>query len=148
MVLHAGSSSNCNSSDPAMVDPSSASEPNLPSSYKMEEEDSKNSIGHGSGKWMSSKMRLMKKMMNPTTDKALINPSPRFQNQGQESRHSQRSPRNNNSSSTTRVCSDCNTSTTPLWRSGPKGPKVNYLFSSLFNFLYNKTYTVNNFLII
>ncbi|GMI92589.1 hypothetical protein HRI_002928200 [Hibiscus trionum] len=22
-----------------------------------------------------------------------------------------------------RVCSDCNTSTTPLWRSGPRGPK-------------------------
>ncbi|XP_065850633.1 GATA transcription factor 21-like [Euphorbia lathyris] len=26
-------------------------------------------------------------------------------------------------SSSIRVCSDCNTTTTPLWRSGPKGPK-------------------------
>lgn len=25
-----------------------------------------------------------------------------------------------------RVCSDCNTTKTPLWRSGPCGPKVNY----------------------
>jgi hypothetical protein len=25
-----------------------------------------------------------------------------------------------------RVCSDCNTTKTPLWRSGPRGPKVNY----------------------
>ncbi|RDY09538.1 putative GATA transcription factor 22, partial [Mucuna pruriens] len=125
--MHDGSSSNCNSSfispEPAMDDPSNACERNL-ASYKTEEEDSKN--GHGSGKWMSSKMRLMKKMMRPnitpTTDKAINPTSPRFQNQGHESRYSQRSPRNN-SSSTTRVCSDCNTSTTPLWRSGPKGPK-------------------------
>ena len=25
-----------------------------------------------------------------------------------------------------RVCSDCNTTKTPLWRSGPRGPKVNF----------------------
>lgn len=25
-----------------------------------------------------------------------------------------------------RVCSDCNTTKTPLWRSGPQGPKVYY----------------------
>ncbi|KAH1212368.1 putative GATA transcription factor 22 [Glycine max] len=122
---------NCNSSfnispeTVVMVDPlsSACDRRNLPS-----EEESKNN-DHGSGnKWMSSKMRLMKKMMrpsiSPTTDKA-INSSPRFQNhQGLESRrYSQRSPRNNNGSSTPRVCSDCNTSTTPLWRTGPKGPK-------------------------
>ncbi|TKY57972.1 putative GATA transcription factor 22 [Spatholobus suberectus] len=131
MVLHDGSSSNCNSSfissEPVVMDdPSSACELNLPSCRMEEEEEGESKNGHGSGKWMSSKMRLMKKMMRPssssTTDKA-INPSPiRFQNQGHESRYSQRSHRNN-SSSTTRVCSDCNTSSTPLWRSGPKGPK-------------------------
>jgi len=125
MVLHDGSSSNnLNAPEPVMVDPiSRTSEGNL-ASYKMDEEVIKN--GHGSGKWMSSKMRLMKKMMrrsmSPTTD--------RLNSQGLEGRYSQRSPRNN-SSSTTRVCSDCNTSTTPLWRSGPKGPKVN-LFPRLF----------------
>ncbi|CAJ1972875.1 unnamed protein product [Sphenostylis stenocarpa] len=118
MVVHGGSSSNnLNPPEPVTDDPiSSATEGNL-ASYKVEEEDIEN--GHGSGKWMSSKMRIVKKMMrgsmSPSTDKALNPP-------GQESRCSQRSPRNN-SNSTTRVCSDCNTSTTPLWRSGPKGPK-------------------------
>ncbi|KAJ7958353.1 GATA transcription factor [Quillaja saponaria] len=28
-----------------------------------------------------------------------------------------------NNNTATRVCSDCNTTTTPLWRSGPRGPK-------------------------
>ena len=27
-----------------------------------------------------------------------------------------------------RTCSDCNTTKTPLWRSGPRGPKVNSLY--------------------
>ncbi|KAL2317914.1 hypothetical protein Fmac_031790 [Flemingia macrophylla] len=121
MVLQDGPSSrNCNSSfnisaEPVMEDPSSGCESNLPW------EDSKNiNNGHGSGKWMSSKMRLMKKMMRPNmspTNEKAIN-----QNQGHQSRYSQRNPRNNNTT-TTRVCSDCNTSSTPLWRSGPKGPK-------------------------
>ena len=31
---------------------------------------------------------------------------------------------NFNTNTTVRVCSDCNTTTTPLWRSGPRGPKV------------------------
>ena len=30
----------------------------------------------------------------------------------------------NHSNITVRVCSDCHTTKTPLWRSGPKGPKV------------------------
>ncbi|XP_039071625.1 GATA transcription factor 21-like isoform X3 [Hibiscus syriacus] len=29
----------------------------------------------------------------------------------------------NNNNSTIRVCADCNTTKTPLWRSGPRGPK-------------------------
>jgi len=106
MVLHDGSSSNnMNSGDPIR----NRNEGNL-GWYKTEEEDTKHS--HGSGKWMSSKMRLMKKITSPTSD--------RF------------NPRNN----TTRVCSDCNTTTTPLWRSGPKGPKVNQSFPFA---------TINNF---
>ncbi|KAK7383319.1 hypothetical protein VNO78_28995 [Psophocarpus tetragonolobus] len=118
IVVHDGSSSNCNSS---LVSADEGVKEDR--SCACEEKEVKND--HGSGKWMSSKMRLMKKMMrrsmSPTTDKA-INSSPRFQNQGLESRYRQRSPRNN-TTTTTRVCSDCNTSTTPLWRSGPKGPK-------------------------
>ncbi|KAK7310717.1 hypothetical protein RJT34_08398 [Clitoria ternatea] len=137
IVMHDGSSSsNCNiqsfiSPEKVMVmeDGSRrACEGDL-TSYKMEEEDGKN--GHGSPKWMPSKMRLMKKMMSPgTTDKATMNNNPcrprliQNHHQGHESKYCQRSPRNNNSiSTTTRVCSDCNTSTTPLWRSGPNGPK-------------------------
>ena len=139
--MHDGSSSNnnqvCNSTfispQPVMEDPSIACDHNLVPFYKVGEQDSKN--GHGSAKWMPSKVRLMKKMMMKpsssaaTEDKSIINttPSPRFQNQG----HSQRSPRNNGDS-TTRVCSDCNTSTTPLWRSGPNGPKVTSPFSLSF----------------
>ncbi|KAF1886220.1 hypothetical protein Lal_00045450 [Lupinus albus] len=77
---------------------------------------------------MSSKMRLMKKMMRPnsnsTTVKAITITTPRFQNQVHENRQSQRSPYNNgNNTATIRVCSDCSTSSTPLWRSGPNGPK-------------------------
>ncbi|XP_039125840.1 GATA transcription factor 21-like isoform X1 [Dioscorea cayenensis subsp. rotundata] len=54
-----------------------------------------------STKWMSSTMRLMRKMTN------------------------QESIRNSPSGCNTfiRVCSDCNTTKTPLWRSGPQGPK-------------------------
>lgn len=42
---------------------------------------------------------------------------------------------NNNYSTTptVRVCSDCNTTKTPLWRSGPKGPKV---FPTYFLFIH------------
>ncbi|XP_038898726.1 GATA transcription factor 21-like [Benincasa hispida] len=100
---------------------------------------------NGSAKyWMSSKMRLMQKMMINTNNKKVING-------GANSDH-QRATRNYNnnnnegdggkwetmtgkSSSSScnrnigvqnngvRVCSDCNTTTTPLWRSGPQGPK-------------------------
>lgn len=120
-------------------DQSSAYDTNL-SFSKMEEVEEADSskMGHGSAKWMSSKMRLMKRMMRPSSsgiaDKAINSSTttprstPRFQNQqGHENiRYSQRSPRNNSANSnTTRVCSDCNTSSTPLWRSGPMGPKVN-----------------------
>ncbi|KAI4316527.1 hypothetical protein L6164_024504 [Bauhinia variegata] len=76
----------------------------LMSNRTKDKEISKSSHGYAeSSKWMPSKMRLMRKMM--TTPDAAEN--------------SQRiSPSN-----TTRVCSDCNTTSTPLWRSGPKGPK-------------------------
>lgn len=74
--------------------------------------------GHGSMKWMSSKMRVVRKAM----------PS----NKSSETDHcipakSIKSSDIWNSSSTTeivRVCSDCNTTKTPLWRGGPQGPKV------------------------
>lgn len=44
------------------------------------------------------------------------------------------------SSNGVRVCSDCNTTTTPLWRSGPQGPKVIPLLylTNYFNFTVPK----------
>ncbi|XP_045824359.1 putative GATA transcription factor 22 [Trifolium pratense] len=115
-------------------DPSSARDTNLSSS--LEEES-----GHGSEKWMSSKMRLMKKMINTTTattDDATKTPIMRSSNNSAADKQitttpmmnpsnylRQRSPHSNNSGGNNiiRVCSDCNTTTTPLWRSGPMGPK-------------------------
>lgn len=54
---------------------------------------------------------------------------------------------NNNSSSTTtttttiRVCVDCNTTKTPLWRSGPRGPKV---INIIFIVYFARTYLLGN----
>ncbi|GLT97274.1 hypothetical protein SLE2022_148470 [Rubroshorea leprosula] len=63
---------------------------------------SSNNWNRSAGKWMSSKTRLMHRMINsnsPGTDK------------------------NNDINTTIRVCSACNTTSTPLWRTGPRGPK-------------------------
>ncbi|XP_039051249.1 GATA transcription factor 21-like [Hibiscus syriacus] len=76
---------------------------------------------------MSSKMRQMKKMMNSncsngSTDhrKAMkfTDKLRRVHDTG-ETDYSLGKANNN----AIRVCSDCNTTTTPLWRSGPRGPK-------------------------
>uniref|UniRef100_A0A2P2JSF8 GATA-type domain-containing protein n=1 Tax=Rhizophora mucronata TaxID=61149 RepID=A0A2P2JSF8_RHIMU len=67
-------------------------------------------------KWMSSKMRLMRKTMS--LDQAATDIPERSTH---NDRSSQDSP--NGSSNTVRVCADCNTTKTPLWRSGPRGPK-------------------------
>ncbi|XVE70925.1 hypothetical protein DITRI_Ditri10aG0108800 [Diplodiscus trichospermus] len=74
-------------------------------------------------KWMSSKMRLMKKMMNSScsttgsADNKVVN---KFQYPMLDSDETNSLSKTSNS---IRVCSDCNTTTTPLWRSGPRGPK-------------------------
>ncbi|XP_039122623.1 GATA transcription factor 23-like isoform X2 [Dioscorea cayenensis subsp. rotundata] len=74
---------------------------------------SESSIQHGHDhehtKWMSSKMRLMKKMMN--SNQSTSTSKPRRNNSVPES------------GDVIRVCSDCRTTKTPLWRSGPQGPK-------------------------
>lgn len=85
---------------------------------------------------MSSKMRMMHKMKN--VDRTAVNAPPtmlKLEDQKQlpsspmETENSSNSS-SNNSNSPIRVCSDCNTTKTPLWRSGPQGPKVN-LFPSI-----------------
>lgn len=77
----------------------------------------------GSSKWMSSKMRLMKKMMG--TDQILVKKQRRkqvIQDQAQMNHASCSS--SNSPSDVLRVCSTCKTTKTPLWRSGPQGPKT------------------------
>lgn len=82
-------------------------------------------------KWMSSKMRIMKKMMVSDSQTGDIKPIKYEDHQQQVTDNSSNNSNNNysthlsyNNSPTIRVCSDCNTTKTPLWRSGPRGPKV------------------------
>ncbi|AES65386.1 GATA type zinc finger transcription factor family protein [Medicago truncatula] len=89
------------------------------------EEDNENFRDEGriSMKWMPSKKRMIKRMMEDQ----------RASEQEFEKQIKQLSPNlvgtedssNNNFSnnSTVRVCTDCHTTKTPLWRSGPTGPK-------------------------
>ncbi|CAL5199250.1 unnamed protein product [Lathyrus oleraceus] len=82
-------------------------------------------------KWMSSKMRIMKKMMVSDPQTGDIKPIRFEDHQQQVTDNSSNNNSNNNysthlsynNSPTIRVCSDCNTTKTPLWRSGPRGPK-------------------------
>ncbi|KAJ0031859.1 hypothetical protein Pint_12955 [Pistacia integerrima] len=82
------------------------------------------STENSSAKWMSSKMRLMEKMMNSncteTEESVKITQRQKFQYQMHDTNETSSF---NNSNNTIRVCADCNTTTTPLWRSGPRGPK-------------------------
>ncbi|XP_077225371.1 putative GATA transcription factor 22 [Tasmannia lanceolata] len=82
-------------------------------------------LDNGSVKWMSSKMRLMKKMMRSDTslENNQINNTQMCQNQQRSPRPCEEDNSNNSPSDKIRVCSDCNTTKTPLWRSGPQGPK-------------------------
>lgn len=89
-------------------------------------------------KWISSEMRLMHKMNNDPTDvKApgmISSSSLKLEDQKKfSSDHMETDNTSNNTTSSNtmisniihpvRVCSDCNTTKTPLWRSGPQGPK-------------------------
>ncbi|KAI3701404.1 hypothetical protein L6452_26444 [Arctium lappa] len=90
-------------------------------------------------KWMSSKMRVMLKMKKSDTKKLSTLRSTDATEMKLEDHHDHKAPTsspleetaNSNSINSTssnnntpiRVCSDCNTTKTPLWRSGPQGPK-------------------------
>ncbi|KAF5776218.1 putative transcription factor C2C2-GATA family [Helianthus annuus] len=83
-------------------------------------------------KWMSSKMRVMLKMKKSDHQPMNINTysSTSTQVTKLEEHNSPMEETDNSSNSTSsnnnipiRVCSDCNTTKTPLWRSGPRGPK-------------------------
>lgn len=77
-------------------------------------------------KWMSSKMRLMRKMMGE--DRIVVGKQggQGLQVQAQSNPECSSSSSNGNNNSPNgiiRVCSNCSTTKTPLWRSGPQGPK-------------------------
>ncbi|KAK6147718.1 hypothetical protein DH2020_018630 [Rehmannia glutinosa] len=80
-------------------------------------------------KWMSSKMRLMQRMKNPAYEppKIICSSTAKLEEdlkpQPSSSLETDISSNNCCYNSPIRVCSDCNTTKTPLWRSGPKGPK-------------------------
>lgn len=112
----------CNSSSvklqpkPVKADSSSECGHHNVSLYKIEDEENKRD--HDYEKWMSSTARLTRKMMRlPSTSSDLAT----------------KKALNN----ITRVCADCNTTSTPLWRSGPNGPKV---ISLSFFYLINASY--------
>lgn len=85
-------------------------------------------------KWMSSKMRVMLKMKksdpinlkffsSSTRDVTKLEDHKPPTSPMEETDNSSNSTSSNNNIPV-RVCSDCNTTKTPLWRSGPCGPKV------------------------
>ncbi|GMJ07350.1 hypothetical protein HRI_004404200 [Hibiscus trionum] len=84
-------------------------------------------------KWMPSKMRILRKMMSSErSDLSKSSTATKIEDWKVQINQPSSSPDNSSNSSynnnnTTnipiRVCSDCNTTKTPLWRSGPRGPK-------------------------
>ncbi|KAK0572646.1 hypothetical protein LWI29_034828 [Acer saccharum] len=120
-------SSHHRSSEVQEFSSSSSQQANINNGCKREVigDGSSTSENGSSPKWMPSKIRLMQKMMNTnctstrTTESEKI--MKKLEYQFQESNEIINSL--NNNKSTVRVCSDCNTTTTPLWRSGPRGPK-------------------------
>ncbi|KAK4756593.1 hypothetical protein SAY87_006720 [Trapa incisa] len=74
-------------------------------------------------KWVSSKMRITHRVKTSPTNCPAVewsssnDPIKRSEDYGYGSRNL------STDNGTVRVCSDCKTTTTPLWRSGPRGPK-------------------------
>ncbi|KAG6497265.1 GATA transcription factor 21-like [Zingiber officinale] len=109
----------------------------LGSLKREEEEEEEEASVVREGNWVPSKMRFMRKMMKYSAHMIVSKPSDLSQEAIQPVRgfpirtSSTAAHKNNNntdSNSTSpsgiiRVCSDCNTTKTPLWRSGPRGPK-------------------------
>ncbi|KAL5213190.1 hypothetical protein ABZP36_024037 [Zizania latifolia] len=91
------------------------------SSYDSYDIENKHANG-SAGKWMSTppvKMRIIRKAAaNDPEDGPVRKPRRRAQAHRDESQQLQQQ-----AVGVVRVCSDCNTTKTPLWRSGPCGPK-------------------------
>ncbi|KAL3746866.1 hypothetical protein ACJRO7_015760 [Eucalyptus globulus] len=78
-------------------------------------------------KWMPLKMRILQKMKNTTYGNGSTeDESMQFVDEFAKNHHRQDRTEirfSSNGNNAIRVCTDCNTTTTPLWRSGPRGPK-------------------------
>lgn len=94
-----------------------------------------------SAKWMPSKMRMMRKMitsertgldtpLNPMQKYFEDQKQPKPPNNSENDNMSRNNSLNSSSNTAIRACSDCNTTKTPLWRSGPRGPKVYRFFNA------------------
>lgn len=76
-------------------------------------------------KWMPSKMRILRKMMMSSSELSSYEESPqKSEDKKQFLSTKRRASYNDMISDSVRVCANCNTTKTPLWRSGPRGPKV------------------------
>ncbi|KAF3333434.1 putative GATA transcription factor 22 [Carex littledalei] len=73
------------------------------------------------GQWMPSNIRFVRKMMN--SDRMTEKKQRRTSTQANQQDQTTRNSNNNSSHDVVRVCSACNTTKTPLWRTGPCGPK-------------------------
>lgn len=110
---------------------SSSHELKLKGCLKKEDEINENLQGGGgdedsSVKWMPLKMRIIRRMMvdQTGTSEHKLESSQKLP-LGTDNNSSNNNSSNFNSNNiTVRVCSDCYTTKTPLWRSGPRGPKV------------------------
>lgn len=81
-------------------------------------------------KWMSSKMRVMKRMLhsNNSSGTDLYKPAKSNNSANRSDQINSANYCNSSTAEVIRVCSDCKTTKTPLWRGGPQGPKVIYLY--------------------
>ncbi|KAF8034099.1 hypothetical protein BT93_C0396 [Corymbia citriodora subsp. variegata] len=104
--------------------------------HRVDKDHHKGCHEHGSSpsspsfKWTSSKMRMMRKMMiseerpPPNKSSARKSEDPPYPDSITSSCPQMDTNGGCSGNTTVRVCVDCNTSKTPLWRSGPRGPKT------------------------
>ncbi|RWR82764.1 putative GATA transcription factor 22 [Cinnamomum micranthum f. kanehirae] len=95
-----------------------------PSPIGKQEDQYSGACSNGPVKWVSSNIRLMRKMMNSeqTVTNKMIRDAETYPNNIRLPSWDHKKS-NNSTSNVIRVCADCNTTKTPLWRSGPRGPK-------------------------
>ncbi|CAA0842085.1 Putative GATA transcription factor 22 [Striga hermonthica] len=91
--------------------------------WKKEDREEHADNTHHPVKWMSSKMRMMHKIKSNPDRVTIKITKNKLENQTSSFESDNSSFAYTGNNNPVRVCSDCNTTKTPLWRSGPKGPK-------------------------